>query len=77
MSTTLDTTRRDAVVEQRLPAALVEPGTGTVTRPDTVRRYVAGADLRTTVLPIEHDLWRFYRHDPLTPAPRPGDATPA
>lgn len=63
-----------------LAAALVEPGaagTGTVLRPDAVRRYAAEAGLRTTVLPIEHDFWRFYRLDPLGPAPRSGTPTPA
>lgn len=37
-------------------------GTGTVIRPDTVRRYSAAAGFsRVDVLPIEHDFWRFYR----------------
>ncbi|MGH9155212.1 MAG: class I SAM-dependent methyltransferase [Acidimicrobiales bacterium] len=37
-------------------------GTGTVIRPDTVRRYAAEAGFgRVDVLPIEHDFWRFYR----------------
>jgi SAM-dependent methyltransferase len=36
-------------------------GTGTVIRPDTVRRYAAEAGFRRVdVLPIEHDFWRFY-----------------
>jgi SAM-dependent methyltransferase len=51
-----------------LAAALVEPdavGTGTVIRPETVRRYALEAGFGTvTVLPIEHDFWRFYRLDP-------------
>jgi SAM-dependent methyltransferase len=51
-----------------LPAGLTEPtsaGTGTVIRPDTVRRYAREAGFsRVTVLPIEHDFWRFYRLDP-------------
>jgi 2-polyprenyl-3-methyl-5-hydroxy-6-metoxy-1,4-benzoquinol methylase len=37
-------------------------GTGTVMRPDTLRRYAAEAgftDVR--ILPIEHDFWRFYQ----------------
>jgi 2-polyprenyl-3-methyl-5-hydroxy-6-metoxy-1,4-benzoquinol methylase len=58
-----------------LAAALVEPGaagTGTVIRPDTVERYAADAGLRTAVLPIEHDFWRFYRLDPAAPRPRGG-----
>ena len=50
-----------------LAAALVEPdsaATGTVIRPDTVRRYASDAGFSTTtVLPIEHDFWRFYRLD--------------
>ena len=48
-----------------LPVGMLEPdsaGTGTVMRPDTVRAYAAAAGFnRTDVLPIEHDLWRFYR----------------
>jgi 2-polyprenyl-3-methyl-5-hydroxy-6-metoxy-1,4-benzoquinol methylase len=48
-----------------LAAALVEPdaaGTGTVIRPETVRRYAHDAGFtQVTVLPIEHDFWRFYR----------------
>jgi SAM-dependent methyltransferase len=51
-----------------LPAALTEPdsaGTGAVMRPDTLRRYADAAGFATTtVLPIEHDFWRFYRLDP-------------
>jgi SAM-dependent methyltransferase len=36
--------------------------TGTVMRPDTLRRYAAEAGFATvTVLPIEHDMFRFYR----------------
>jgi 2-polyprenyl-3-methyl-5-hydroxy-6-metoxy-1,4-benzoquinol methylase len=36
-------------------------GTGTVMRPDTVRRYAAQAGLgRTETLPVEHRDWRFY-----------------
>jgi SAM-dependent methyltransferase len=50
-----------------LPAGLTEPksvGTGTVIRPDTVRRYAREAGFSTvTVLPIEHEFWRFYRLD--------------
>jgi len=50
-----------------LPASLTEPtsvGTGTVIRPDTVRRFAREAGFSAvTVLPIEHDLWRFYRLD--------------
>jgi 2-polyprenyl-3-methyl-5-hydroxy-6-metoxy-1,4-benzoquinol methylase len=51
-----------------LPASLTEPGsaaTGTVMRPDTLRRYAQDARFtRVTVLPIDHDVWRFYRLDP-------------
>jgi len=51
-----------------LPASLTNPtsvGTGTVIRPDTVRRFAREAGFSTvTVLPIEHDFWRFYRLDP-------------
>ena len=51
-----------------LAVALTEPdaaGTGTVIRPDTVRSYAQDAGFsRATVLPIEHDFWRFYRLDP-------------
>jgi SAM-dependent methyltransferase len=40
-------------------------GTGTVIRPHTVRAYATEAGYReVTVLPIEHDFWRFYRLDP-------------
>lgn len=51
-----------------LAVAMVEPdavGTGTAIRPDTVRRYAREAGFSAvTVLPIEHDFWRFYRLDP-------------
>jgi SAM-dependent methyltransferase len=51
-----------------LPAALIEPdaaGTGAVIRPETVRRYALDAGFsKVTVLPIEHDFWRFDRLDP-------------
>ncbi len=50
-----------------LAVALVEPdaaGTGTVIRPATVRRYAGAAGFtKVTVLPIEHEFWRFYRLD--------------
>jgi SAM-dependent methyltransferase len=50
-----------------LPSSLIEPGsagTGTAIRPDTVRRYARDAGFSSvTVLPIEHDFWRFYRLD--------------
>jgi 2-polyprenyl-3-methyl-5-hydroxy-6-metoxy-1,4-benzoquinol methylase len=37
-------------------------GTGTVMRPDTLRRYAEAAGLgRVDIVPIEHDSWRFYR----------------
>jgi hypothetical protein len=36
-------------------------GTGTVMRPDTVRRYADQAGFSSCeVLPIENDVWRFY-----------------
>ena len=39
-----------------------EEGTGTVFRPDTLRAYAAEAGFQDVeVLPIENDLWRFYR----------------
>jgi 2-polyprenyl-3-methyl-5-hydroxy-6-metoxy-1,4-benzoquinol methylase len=51
-----------------LPASLTDPtsaATGTVIRPDTVRRFAREAGFSAvTVLPIEHDVWRFYRLDP-------------
>lgn len=51
-----------------LAAALAEPdavGTGTVMRPDTVRLYAREAGFgAVSVLPIEHEFWRFYRLDP-------------
>jgi SAM-dependent methyltransferase len=47
-----------------LPVGMLQPdsaGTGTVLRADTVRAYATAAGFsRTDVLPIEHDLWRFY-----------------
>jgi SAM-dependent methyltransferase len=50
-----------------LAVAMVEPdaaGTGTVIRPDTVRRYGREAGFsHVSELPIEHDFWRFYRMD--------------
>ncbi len=51
-----------------LAAAMGEEGTaatGTVIRPDTVRKYAHEAGFSTVeVLPIEHDFWRFYRLNP-------------
>ena len=48
-----------------LPAARTEPGsaaTGTVMRPDTMRAYAHEAGFSNLeVLPIENDMWRFYR----------------
>jgi hypothetical protein len=36
--------------------------TGTVIRPETMRRYAEDAGFtHFEVLPIEHDFWRFYR----------------
>lgn len=40
-------------------------GTGTVMRPDTLRRYATAAGFSGfQILPIEHDSFRFYRLDP-------------
>jgi len=40
-------------------------GTGTVMRPETMRRYALDAGFReVTVLPIQHPTFRFYRLDP-------------
>jgi hypothetical protein len=37
-------------------------GTGTVMRPETLRRYARQAGYSDVeILPIEHDFWRFYR----------------
>src|SRR3954451_20838256 len=37
-------------------------GTGTVMRPDTLRRYASDAGFAdVTVLPIEHEMFRFYQ----------------
>lgn len=51
-----------------LAAAMTEPdsaATGTVIRETTVRDYATQAGFsKCTVLPIEHDFWRFYRLDP-------------
>jgi 2-polyprenyl-3-methyl-5-hydroxy-6-metoxy-1,4-benzoquinol methylase len=48
-----------------LPVGRVDPpalGTGTVMRPETLRRYASEAGFSgMEILPIEHDLWRFYR----------------
>jgi SAM-dependent methyltransferase len=48
-----------------LPAGLAETpsaGTGTVMRPDTLRRYATEAGFRDLeILPIEHDFYRLYR----------------
>lgn len=39
--------------------------TGTVMRPDTMRRYATEAGFsRVSILPIEHDVFRLYRLDP-------------
>lgn len=39
-------------------------GTGTVLRTSTLKQYAVQAGLSVTVLPLEHDCWRFYRLDP-------------
>ena len=47
-----------------LPAGMFESpsaGTGTVMRPATLRRYATDAGFsKVDILPIEHDVWRFY-----------------
>jgi 2-polyprenyl-3-methyl-5-hydroxy-6-metoxy-1,4-benzoquinol methylase len=51
-----------------LPVGRVDPpalGTGTVMRPETLRRYASQAGFSgVEILPIEHDFWRFYRLRP-------------
>ncbi len=51
-----------------LPTGLADPpsvGTGAVMRPGTLERYARDAGFgRVEVLPVEHDLWRFYRLHP-------------
>ena len=51
-----------------LPVGMVgsDPaGTGTVMRPETVRRYAEEAGYsQVEILPIENDFWRFYRLRP-------------
>ncbi len=48
-----------------LPVGMAEQpsaGTGTVMRPDTLRRYAREAGFSDVeVLPVENDMWRFYR----------------
>ena len=48
-----------------LPVGRVDPpalGTGTVMRPETLRRYARQAGFSgVEILPIKHDFWRFYR----------------
>jgi hypothetical protein len=48
-----------------LPVGMAEQpsaGTGTVMRPATLRRYATEAGFSgVEILPIENDLWRFYR----------------
>lgn len=48
-----------------LPVGMVDSpsaGTGTVMRPDVLRRYAKQAGFSDVeILPIEHDFWRFYR----------------
>jgi len=50
-----------------LPVGLVDTpsaATGTVMRPDQLREYATAAGFREmTILPVEHDVWRFYRLD--------------
>jgi 2-polyprenyl-3-methyl-5-hydroxy-6-metoxy-1,4-benzoquinol methylase len=51
-----------------LPVGRVDPpalGTGTVMRPEILRRYASQAGFSgIEILPIEHDFWRFYRLRP-------------
>jgi hypothetical protein len=51
-----------------LPDGLATPGsvgTGTVMRPDTLRRYATDAGFTTVdVLPVQDDFFRFYRLHP-------------
>lgn len=51
-----------------LPDSMSSPGsaaTGTVMRTDTLRDYAQQAGFSdVTVLPVEHDIWRFYRLTP-------------
>jgi SAM-dependent methyltransferase len=51
-----------------LPDSLSSPGsaaTGTVLRPDVLRGYAAAAGYRQVdVLPVDHELWRFYQLHP-------------
>jgi 2-polyprenyl-3-methyl-5-hydroxy-6-metoxy-1,4-benzoquinol methylase len=51
-----------------LPVGRVDPpalGTGTVMRPETLRRYASDAGFSgVEILPVEHDFWRFYRLRP-------------
>jgi hypothetical protein len=48
-----------------LPSGMAEQpsaGTGTVMRPDTLRRYASEAGFHEVeILPIEHPFFRFYR----------------
>ena len=51
-----------------LPDSMSTPGstaTGTVLRPATVHEYASQAGYtRVDILPIDHDLWRFYHLHP-------------
>lgn len=51
-----------------LPDSMSSPdsaATGTVLRADTLRRWVTESGYRgVDILPVEHDLWRFYRLHP-------------
>ena len=50
----------------RWPVAFCAPtATGTVMRPDTLRRYATDAGFaRVDVLPVQDDFFRFYRLHP-------------
>lgn len=58
----LDGSSWDKVVPGPGAADTPSAATGTVMRPDTVQRYATEAGFnRFEVLPIDHDVWRFYR----------------
>ena len=58
--------------DSRTPGSV---GTGTVMRPDTLRRYAADAGFATVdVLPVQDDFFRFYGLRPAPSAAAPDDA---
>jgi precorrin-6B methylase 2 len=61
-----------ASVVHCLPVGMSEQpsaGTGAAMRRNTLTEYATRAGFRVTVLPIEHDCWRFYRLDPTSGGP--------